>query len=372
MPETARILQFPSRRVGTSPLTREEARKAANSYLNLGPEARVEKSRSTYLDDADILLAICGLLWERSNTCPADAASEASFLYGWVVEHFSLVGLFDEQEFFAGEFGLLAGVSFRLLGRREETERWLDRAEASFRHTVSPAAHLARVSYARLTLKYDMRRHEDVLELLPSTARTFEKLGMDAELSKCRFLEAMSLKELGRIGEAAERLHAIGSAAQADPAIQGMALVNLGDLRSSEGRFDVALGLYRDALPFLKTARRLVALADLKAALGETLRRMGQYASALEAYRESARDYLTLGMAARTAYLQVVVAETLLETGRTAEAELEIRAALPTIEREKMVPEGFAAIAILNESVRQRKANPKALGELRQYLQSKN
>jgi len=62
----------------------------------------------------------------------------------------------------------------------------------------------------------------------------------------------------------------------------------------------------------------------------------------------------------------------LLETGRTAEAELEIRAALPTIEREKMVPEGFAAIAILNESVRQRKANPKALGELRQYLQSKN
>lgn len=217
-----------------------------------------------------------------------------------------------------------------------------------------------------------MRRHEDVLELTPSTARTFEKLGMDVDLAKCRFLEAMALKELGRLVEADEKLQGLATGKQADSALQGMALLNLGDLRSSEGRFEVALGLYRQALPFLKAAKRYATLADLKGMLGETLRRMGQYAPALEAYREATRDYASLGMATRAAYLQIVTAETLLENGRLAEAEFEIRAALPTIEQEKMVPEGFAAIAILNESVRQRKTDPKALGELREYLQAKN
>ncbi len=37
-----------------------------------------------------------------------------------------------------------------------------------------------------------------------------------------------------------------------------------------------------------------------------------------------------------------------------------------------MVPEGFAAVGLLGESVRQRKTDPKALLELREYLQAKN
>jgi hypothetical protein len=66
------------------------------------------------------------------------------------------------------------------------------------------------------------------------------------------------------------------------------------------------------------------------------------------------------------------LAEALLEVGRAREAEWEILAALPTIEEQKMVPEGFAAIALLRESVKQRKTDPKALLELRQYLKAKN
>jgi len=77
-------------------------------------------------------------------------------------------------------------------------------------------------------------------------------------------------------------------------------------------------------------------------------------------------------MATREAYLRIVLAEALLQGGRSAEAELELRTALPTIEREKMVPEGVAAIALLRESVRQRKTDPKALSAVREYLQAKN
>jgi hypothetical protein len=46
--------------------------------------------------------------------------------------------------------------------------------------------------------------------------------------------------------------------------------------------------------------------------------------------------------------------------------------ALPTIEEQKMEPEGFAAVALLRESVKRRKADPNALRELREYLQKQN
>ncbi len=374
MPDTARILRFPDRSTAGVPLTRAQALDSATAYLEVSPELRLKSSVTSCIEDADVLLSVCGLLRDRVNTLPLVVAKEAPLLYSWVVEHFSSVGLFDEREFFSGEFALLAGVANRLLGRRDDTERWLDRAEACFRHTVSPAAHLARVSYVRLTLRYDTRRHDELLELLPSTARTFENLGMEVDLAKCHFLEAMSLKELGRVPEATEKLEKLawGEGCQADPAIQGMALLNLGDIRSSEGRFDVALRSYQRALPLLQAGKRYATLADLKGMVGETFRRMGKYGPALEAYREAVRDYSGLGMVTRAAYLKVVVAETLLEIGRSAEAEFEIRGALPTIEQEKMVPEGFAAITLLNEAIRQRRSDPKALLELREYLQAKN
>jgi hypothetical protein len=55
---------------------------------------------------------------------------------------------------------------------------------------------------------------------------------------------------------------------------------------------------------------------------------------------------------------------------RDREAEWEILAALPAIDEMKMVPEGFAAIALLRESVARRRTNLPALQELRAHLES--
>jgi hypothetical protein len=75
-------------------------------------------------------------------------------------------------------------------------------------------------------------------------------------------------------------------------------------------------------------------------------------------------------MMTTVALLSLVAAETLLRLSRPREAEWEILAALPTIEEQKMVPEGFAAVALLKESVRRRKTDPNALRELREHLQA--
>lgn len=370
MPESAKILRFPSR--ASVGLSRQVALHQATTYLSSAPEERADLAAC--LRDPDVVLAICSSLRDDANTAPSRVAEEASRLYRNLSAFGPEVGFFDERDYFLGESALIAGGSYRLLGHREDTELWLDRADANFRHTLNPSPMLARVAYIRLALRYDMRRYSDVLELLPSVALTFEKFGMDQELSKCRFLEAVSLKDLGRDEEAmvALDLLASGREVRCEDGLRGMALVNLGDLHGKHEAFELALSKYTEALPMLQSAKRFIALADLKAMVGDTLRRMGRVEASLSAYRESVSDYCSLAIATRAAYARILLAEALVQAGRFKEAEWEVRAALPTIDQERMVPEGFAALALLQESVRLRKTDPKALLEVREYLQAKN
>jgi len=370
MPEAAKVLQFRPR-TAYAPLSREAALAEASAYLQLPIESRVDTD-AQILGSPDALLSLCNILRDRINSAPSVIAEEAARLYGQILAAESFAGVFDERDFFLGETALIAGTAVRILGKREETERWLDRADANFRHTLNAAANLARVAYARLSLRFETRQYADVLEFLPSVALTFEKAGMGLELAKCRFLEAMALKDLGRDADAMAKFEVLISNGRCEDALRGTAMVNLGNLQGRNEQFARALQSYRAALPLLQKASRPIALADLKAMVGETLMSLGQVDSALQSYREAIDDFGSLAMPRGAAYLRVVLAQALLSAGRSSEAEWEIRCALPTIEAEEMVPEGFAAVAILSESIRQRKADPKALSELRQYLQANN
>ena len=210
MPEVAKVLPFRGR-VTAVPCSREEAATRARTFLGSHVSNRSAQDVERTYSDGDVLTSMCSQLWEQINSSPADVAEESPRIYKWLSAK-TARDFFLMSAISSWESALLSAGSFRLLGKREETERWLDRADASFRHTVAPAAHLARVSYIRLTLRYDMRRHDEVLELLPSVALTFQKLGMEGDLAKCRFLEAMSLKELGRVEEAAESFERLASA----------------------------------------------------------------------------------------------------------------------------------------------------------------
>ncbi|HKD17866.1 MAG TPA: hypothetical protein VKG23_08350 [Thermoanaerobaculia bacterium] len=373
MPETAKILPFPSRGPHET-RSRGEILALVESFLRVPREERSTELINATLGDGDQLSTLLGQLWEQGNKNPSLVSQEAIGLHAWLTAREKEYFFFDERDYSLGESALLAGACLRLLGAREDCERWFDRADASFRHTVAPAPLLARVAFQRLSLRFDLQRHDDVLELLPSVALTFKKLGMAVELAKCHFLEAMCLKQTGRNAEAAERLDELvaNSGGALQPTFLGLALVNLGDLRSGEGQFARALEAYREATSVLESANQKFALADLKMAVGATLRTMGLIAPALAAYREAADQHAELGMVTRAAYARVVFADALLEAGKHREAEWQLLAALPTIDEQKMVPEGFAAVALLRESVRQRKTDPKALLELREYLQAKN
>lgn len=373
MPSTGRLLQFPRHSVREA-MAPDQAMIAARSYFELQIEERGPECRDRVLSNPDVLMAVCLLLRDHAEVSPADVAKEAGQLYAAISKTSHFPGLFDEKQYFLGETALLMGRALRHLGKREEAELWLDRADAGFRLTVNSGPVLANVAYARLALRYDWHRYQDVIELLPSLVQTFETLRMDHEAAKCRYLEAVCWKQLGertKSVEVLEQLRAARSTAE-QPALMGQTLVDLGEYHATEGRYDAAMTFYREALECLARGNRPISVAHLKWSVAETLRAKGDLGQAVEAFRGSQRDFQELGVATYAARVRLETAESLLALGRPREAEWELLAALPTIEEQQMAPEGFAAVALLKESVRQRKTDPNALRELREHLQAAN
>src|ERR1700730_3132035 len=370
MPSSARILRFPSRARGEE-LSPEVSRDIARTYLDTPLEGRSRDLTETVLSNPDCLATICSLLRERREVVPAAVAAEASVIYERL-SSCSELGLFDERDYFLGESAYLAGGACRMLGRREEAFRWLDRAEANYRHMINPAPSLAEVAYNRLVLRFEMGQYQDVTELGASLAMSFQKLGDDLGRAKSLLLQSKAYRQLGRSAASFEILQQIRSvsALKSDPGLLGHILLDVGEHLALDGDHDSAIATYNEALPLLKTANRPIAIAHLKALLVEALRVKQRLLPAIEAYRAALNDYAALELRTWVAYIHVVISEVLLALDRPREAEWEILAALPTIEEQKMVPEGFAAVALLKESVRRRKTDPNALRELREHLQA--
>jgi tetratricopeptide (TPR) repeat protein len=371
MPDAGRLLHFPSRVLAFG---QSEARREARAYLDQVSDWNAGDRRRALLESPDLLLAVCSLLRDLVDARPSDVLTESCEIYRAISGSRIAIGRFDERDYFLGESALLAGTAARLLGKRSESEIWLDRAEAGYRNTVNPAPALARVTYQRLGLRYEGGQFQEVSELAPMLATTFARLNMAVEEGKSVFLQGLALKESGRHEEAADVFTSLktGQLTQADPGMVGLALVNLADIHAANGQDELASACYSEALPLLQQANRPAAIAFLKSTIGENLRRQGRLEAAVEAYRASRTDYENLGMSTWVAYVRIVTAQTLLESSRPREAEWEILAALETIDEQQMVPEGYAAVALLRESIRMRKADPAALAELRQYLLAKN
>jgi tetratricopeptide (TPR) repeat protein len=369
MPNSARILKFPTRS-SRERLSGEGARAAAQHLL--------EQPTSERSDDAllqpDVLMSVLALISEQKDTAPKAVLEEATYVYNVLKASEAPIGVFDERDYFLGEAAYLAGVASRLVGRRDESIRWLDRAEAKFRHTINCTPNLTNVAYARLGLAYEVGRYDDVLELVPSVLASFERLKMRNEVAKCLLLEAMALKATGKPQEAMEVLQPVRSWASGtiSSGLQGRILSEIGDLLQVDDRFDEAMSAYAEALAAFGDSGLSQARADLKVFVAEAHRARKQPAVALEGFRAAIADYQELGLETRVAYLRLFISEVLLQLGRPREAEWELLAALPTIEEQKMVPEGFAAVALLKESVRRRKTDPNALRELREHLQATN
>jgi predicted Zn-dependent protease len=155
---------------------------------------------------------------------------------------------------------------------------------------------------------------------------------------------------------------------QAEPDLEAFVVLHYGELLSEKGRYAEAFESLREVSNRPAVKSRPLISAHIKSAMGASLREQGLLSQASHALQTAAEEYSAAGMAALEAYVRVVLAETLVALGRAREAEWQIAAALPTIDEQRMVPEGFAALALLREAVNRRNGDLSALSDLRKEL----
>ncbi|HYT31419.1 MAG TPA: hypothetical protein VEO37_02395, partial [Thermoanaerobaculia bacterium] len=343
---------------------------AARNKFEINPQTKTDPIPPT-----ETLLPLLEVLRTQWETDPKKVLEEALFLYQFLQGKESRYPmdafLLDEREYFLGETARIAGNVCRALSLREEAYRWFDLADGWFRLTENASGNLSKVAYHRLALRLEERDFRSVEELLPQLIASFEKLGMTEDALKSRILEAGILKETDRLAEAAQAFREI--AVVADGARLDSLLahvhVNLAQIYSFLGEAENAKRQIVVATPLLKKLGFKMALAKLQWGVGYLERTQGNSPAAIEAYRMAQEQFLELGMRADVAAIQLVVADILLDEGQEKQAEWEIRQALPLIDEYKLVPEGFAAMTLLRESLRRQKIDRQALRNLHGYFE---
>lgn len=363
----ADLIRFPRRPVWS----KKEAEGLADQILALPAEERDRRSTELNLDDPELLLCVCERLRDLFDSRPSSVREDAIFFYSFVESPRRQIGSFDERDYYLGEFALIAGTACRFLALRDESKRWFDLAEANFVLVHNASAHFARLAYQRLALRIEERQFDTVLKLAPHWVSAFIRLELPEDALKCRFLEAIALKETDRFDEAKRALEAIrnDSAARHNDRLGAIASQNLFQLHAFLGEQEEAVRVAGEVVPVLKRLDNKVGLAKLQMGLGYLLRSRGRLTDSVQAFRLAQVEFRNLQMHADVAATHLVLADLLLDANQPAQAEWEIRAALPVIDELKLVPEGIAALSLLRDSVRRRQIDRQALRSLNGYFE---
>jgi tetratricopeptide (TPR) repeat protein len=257
------------------------------------------------------------------------------------------------------------------LPARDEARRWFELSEVWFLQTENASGNLSKLAYQRLALKLEEREFAEVLNLAPLLMAAFEKLGMAEDAIKTRFLYAAVLKETDRIHDAIAAYREVAHQAEDlhHDSLVASATVNLVQIYSAIGETEEALKCVQTATELLRRVGDRIALSKLHWGVGYLMRSQNDASGAIQAFRFAQQEFSELGMRADVAAVQLIIADLLLDAGQEKQAEWEIRQALPIIDEYKLVPEGFAAMTLLRESLRRQKIDRQALRSLHGYFE---
>lgn len=342
------------------------------SRADLESLAASESARDPHERTVEELFAFAALAREWRDTEPLRAKDLASALYGHLSKRSVPDSEADVVTYLRGDLALSIGVACRLLGKWRESEAWFTSAERRFSNSGDAELSLAMVSYGRLGLEYDRDNYRAAYAGFRRLGALFQLHGATFDRLKCETASGISLKSLGEV----EQAHLVLSQLLLEPDLarhpcEPFVLVNLAETAVKIGKLEDARSYLQRACASLARRPRPMVSGFAKIVIGDILRKEGFLKEAVEVFREGVKDFAKVGAPAWVGYQRLILADTLIALGRSEEGELEILAALPSIEELELIPQGLAAVALLRESVRRRKPDPQALRELRELLQKR-
>lgn len=321
-----------------------------------------------WITEPEVVAGLCLRLDSSTDSSPHRMRDVASALARILRE--GSKGLMPaEWSFFTGEAALRSGVACRMLSLRHEARSWLDRADAAFA-VGGMEGDGCRTQYQRLAVDVEDHFFERVLAAAPVLASRFSSLGMRRDVLKTRILLGVVHKEMGALDEAMELLGTVcrDAEVEGETYLLGIAAYDLMQIHCLRGDAAKARAEAEWLLPLLHQQQNLVGVAKVLWGLGYLLAGQNQFKEAMEVLRAAQNCFVNLEMRADAAAIHLVVAELALGQGKEDAAVTEIRAALSIIEDLGLFREGVAAIALLQESLKKRRVNRKALRELRRCL----
>lgn len=327
--------------------------------------ARIEALKAWTVPDVPAIREICARLLKLNNIRPSLVAQLVPAMEAFLSSDHR-IGSLDDREHLKATVALITGIAGRQLARWDLAESGYFRAEMSFRRTVE-AHDLDRVEVERLAVRCVCRDYRGVAELAPAMIKSLriarEKLKAqiilaDAMINLDRPLEARLLLE------AAERSAAI----EPEPILKVHVLTKLGNALSNLGRDADATVKLALAGEMLHRFHCPMMLAGLMATLAEHFAKLGNLTDSLSLFGKACDASREIGQLNQVAYLSVLRAEVLILLSKNEEAEAELLAALPLIEKFDLRREAVAAVALLRESMAKRRTDVKTIQQLRHQL----
>jgi len=338
-----------------------------NDFFRLPINSRSPALSHRFLCQLPVLLTLTYRLTALRNTRPSAAAAEAISAHELLAR--PRARRTEAERHLLAELCLNASAATRHLGRLHDAEAWMAKAAAHLNETSSGRFFQGRLAFLGLTIRYSRHEALEVVSMVEPVLEMLAVHGTAQDRWRCRLMQALSLKDLGRNKEALEQLRLLRiDLPPTEPLLLALAIQNKGEILASEGNYAEGLALSREAYALLEDDGPAWAFGNLQASIGELQRNQGRLSEAIECYRASISTFAAAGMEAGAAYIRLIVAETLVAAGRKDEATLEVLAAIPVIEREGIVADAIAAMSLLRRTLQTQGVDLAGLRSLREEL----
>ena len=322
----------------------------------------IDRLEGTRVVKVSEIYDICARLFKLASIRPGVVASGSLALYSILELQGRRVGHLDDRSYLKAAVSLAAAIAERQKANWDSAESGCVRAASALRVTAD-LGELDRVAVEYLALQYGRSRYREVVASAPDL---IQRIVVPRERMKARAVLGWAFISLERPGDARSVLEAAlhDPAIESDPSYHATILIVLGNAISNLGDHSAAMARFNAAGMILARFAHPLLLGHLTSTIGESLGKVGHLRETLILYRAAREIFRQIGQAQQVGYLNVLLSEVLILLGRDEEAEKELLAVMPLIEKLDLRREALAATVLLREAKARRSTESKPIQDL--------